>query len=163
MLLQSQPARSSVNFYYYWCYDQQNSQGMDRETTNSRVLLSLFPTARFHYPQVVDLHNQINLAYSPLSMYWSCIKVYLAGVFCQYTSPPRMLQDAKSERSITVSSLESLRHETRSSQDNQTYSDFCTANKPWGKAYQKVILVWFFFFNWREMPWGRYLIFVTSS
>lgn len=47
--------------------------------------------------------------------------------------------------SQAVSSLESLRHETQSSQDNQTYSDFCTANKPWGKAYQKVFLYEFFF------------------
>lgn len=37
--------------------------------TSSGTLLPLFCTAGIHYPQVVGVSNQINLAYSPLSMY----------------------------------------------------------------------------------------------
>lgn len=65
-----QDALLQVHFYCYWCYDQQqNSQGTGRERTNGRVLSSLSLTAGFHYPGVVDPHNQINSAYSPVSMY----------------------------------------------------------------------------------------------
>lgn len=76
----------------------------ERGVTNSGTLLPLFCTAGIHYPQVVGVSNQINLAYSPQSMYWSCIKeIYLVGIFSQYTFTTKMWQDAKSERSIIYS------------------------------------------------------------
>lgn len=137
MLMHSHLTRSSVHFYYYWCYDQQkDSQAMDREMTNSRALPSLFPHSRVSLSTGTDLHNQIHLAHSPVRRYWGCVKEMLfSGKFSQYTSLRKCykMQSLKG-LSPAVSRLESLGRETQSSQDNQTHSDFCTANKPWGRA-----------------------------